>query len=710
MHKVALGFNLSTRNEEPTSMSGASQDSRGLVTPPNSQIMDISFDAARSLISPPPEETLRRHPVCIFIFLHENELSVYGLWQKNNSQANYSPDMPSRETSAKRKRRVTTILSSNDAALALSDALNRAANSSTLETTASTPNPKPRKLVRHHSKTTSTMSMESPTETYFHQIENLAIVTKSPKPSTKKLEINKSPRKQALMQSPHANNPDANYIPPVPIPSSVLSFSRRRRSTTPMPIPPYEPPTEQFTPPKEVLVTPIANVSSRSKKSTIRMKVTRPKLKVKTALPAIDLSKPVEPPSPSDDPLLLTGSDIIKKMREKKRKAKEIKEVTPKAKTPSSPPLSKDKAELARNDFFHNSNFVDSSEFIIGDDLTDKPIFDLSNESTDAGPGFNSDSDSDCEAAVGEFSGTGEYTGRFSVITVPTKADSSIDETEDRSGRWGTPRSPYPFRADKDGRNDRKDVEEEQTDEEEQLSEEGDGKDMEQPVISGGQLDVPDSETSFELQNSLQDSSVERHAEMGDSSTQQTSIDSVEESGPYSNGSEIAEDHFERLQDAGPGHMSDGEYLFSSEQVDVGFGGVHFNDDDSLLEPLDSSLNLPTVSDEQDLIMGTEESSFESELGVHSYGSDSSEVNADDDVTKDRDENDEEHSGDGNAGSMEQVDQEDVDVVPEADSLQMGEITGSPQEVSSRILSFYTTCQYSGNRTLNMTSHTFPHL
>jgi hypothetical protein len=688
MQNVAQGFNLSafsTGSKESASMSGARQNSRGLVTPPNSQIMDISFNAARSLISPPPEETLRRHPVRFLIFLHENELTVYYSSQKNNSQTNYSPDVPSRESSTKRKRRVTTTLSSNGAAFALADALNRAANSSTLENTEFTPNPKPRKLVRHHSKTTSTTDMESPTESCFHQIENLAISTKNPKFLTKKPEITKSPRKQALMQSPHANNSDADYIPPVPISSSVVSSFRRRRSTTPMPIPAYEPPTEQFTPPKEVIVTPIVNVSSRSRKSTARMKVTRPKLKVKTALPAIDLSKPVEPPSPSDDPLLLTGSDIIKKIWEKKTrkaKAKAIKEITPKAKAPSSP-LSKDKADLAWNDF-DKSNFVNSSEFVMCDSSTDKPIFDLSNENADSG--FNSDSDSDCEATVGARVGTGEYTGEFSMFTVPTKASSSTDETEDRSRGWGTPRSPYPFRASEDGRNNGKNVEEEETDEEEQrLSEEGDGENMAQPVVRGGQLDALDSEASFELQNSLQDSFVESRDEMDYPSTQQTSMDSADEAGPARKGSEKAEGLFECLQDAELGHTSNGEDLFSTEQMDIGSAGVHSNDEDSLLEPLDS-LSLPgPVSDEQNP-MRTDEPLSESESSVHSYGSDSSNTSADDDVTSDRDEDEE--SGDRNADSAaEQVDHEEnwsMDVL-ETDSLQMGEITVFPKEVSTRV-------------------------
>ncbi|KAF7761475.1 hypothetical protein Agabi119p4_9467 [Agaricus bisporus var. burnettii] len=84
--------------------------------------------------------------------------------------------------------------------------------------------------------------------------------------------------------------------------------SRRSRSATP--IPPYEPPTDIFTPPRQVFVSPTATVkvSKSSKRKSAKKKRTPTPVVVKLEMPDIDLTAPMPPPSPGDDPLLLTSS------------------------------------------------------------------------------------------------------------------------------------------------------------------------------------------------------------------------------------------------------------------------------------------------------------------------------------------------------------------------------------------------------------------
>ena len=102
---------------------------------------------------------------------------------------------------------------------------------------------------------------------------------------------------------------------------STAGSSRRSAIT----IIPYEPPTDVFTPPKEVFLTPMTNTMSKSSKrrksvlaspSSFKSAKARrknpPTLTIVTAVKQelpdhIDLTLPMPPPSPSDDPLLLSG-------------------------------------------------------------------------------------------------------------------------------------------------------------------------------------------------------------------------------------------------------------------------------------------------------------------------------------------------------------------------------------------------------------------
>ncbi|KAK7059613.1 hypothetical protein R3P38DRAFT_2597717 [Favolaschia claudopus] len=153
-----------------------------------------------------------------------------------------------------------------------------------------TPNPKPRKS---HRRRTSDLEQESPTRMNFG--------------------------------SPHPANPNADWVPP----------PRRSVSVTP-----YEPPTDVFTPPKEVFLAPTPSKKTTSKAkgkprstdgtkgkraatpsgsgsrqrtaTTLRVVVHSVK---KEPLPPIDLARPMTPPSPTDDPLLLLPSSSPIKAR-----------------------------------------------------------------------------------------------------------------------------------------------------------------------------------------------------------------------------------------------------------------------------------------------------------------------------------------------------------------------------------------------------------
>ncbi|KAJ7726035.1 hypothetical protein DFH07DRAFT_1001928 [Mycena maculata] len=175
-------------------------------TAPNSYKQQ-DVDAARMLISPPPEEELQH---------------VFGFPRTHNS-------------TQKRKRGGTP-------------------SKATVEVT---PNPKPRKATRR-------IPIESPTRTAF---------------------------------SP---NPAADYVP-----------RSARRSVTP-----YEPPSDVFTPPREVLL-PLSSTSksTKSKAKPTVVRATTPLrlvVSVKKELPPINLSTPMPPPSPTDDPLLLVNSSPIR--------------------------------------------------------------------------------------------------------------------------------------------------------------------------------------------------------------------------------------------------------------------------------------------------------------------------------------------------------------------------------------------------------------
>ncbi|KAI0659001.1 hypothetical protein C8Q70DRAFT_142702 [Cubamyces menziesii] len=261
-----------------------------------------------------------------------------------------------------------------------------------------------------------------------------------------------SPSKRALYLSPHHGNPNADYIAPLPA-ISRQSISARRRSATP--VPPYEPPRERFTPPREIVHTPPQAIQSPTKmsKSSKRKSVTSTKntkklvLVIKKEPPEVDLSAPPPPPSPTDDPLLLKGDELPPRQQKPHSSRIATPPSTHARDTPSiasSSPASPSREGGGGRLPDLNSSMDVSMRDVSYDSMDDSfsgpsaPLFDFNaQESSHAWDDVDSD-DSD------DFDQTGEYTGRFKVLTVPTKADPPSSCTRTRQEAWGHPISPFP--------------------------------------------------------------------------------------------------------------------------------------------------------------------------------------------------------------------------------------------------------------------------
>ncbi|KAK0244405.1 hypothetical protein EDD85DRAFT_807955 [Armillaria nabsnona] len=241
----------------------------------------------------------------------------------------------------------------------------------------STPNPKPRKQLR----------------------------SRTPSPSHIR-----SPYKTVLLQSPHANNPNADYIIPT-------AYSRRR-STTPVVVP-YEPPADVFSPPREVIVSPVIRTPRRRTKLAVT---------VKREPPVIDLSEPMPPPSPTDDPLLLTGPP--KEILPKRSTAKPRWSLPPSSpqQPTSSPP----------NEAPSSFQFEPPPDTSLDMDV-DEPFNNILFGDNFAGDGWSDSDDDDVE-----MQGQGDYTGKWKMKLVKTKNDPPSSATRTRMEHWGRPISPYP--------------------------------------------------------------------------------------------------------------------------------------------------------------------------------------------------------------------------------------------------------------------------
>ncbi|KAL0060873.1 hypothetical protein AAF712_012337 [Marasmius tenuissimus] len=326
-----------------------------------------------------------------------------------------------------------------------------------------TPNPKPRKQSKQ------AQSIASPTKSRYH-----------------------------LIESPHASNPNADFVPPSRLRGRMsdeseasTSTRRGRRSATPIVVPPYEPPKEVFTPPREITLTPSPSKPKRASRKSVR-KTLGIKLEPPSDMDAI-LKEPMPPASPTDDPLLLSDSmepeerpvtlppmDIVTATPRRPTRRAELEGSLP----PSSPPSPYSPVHEQHNqdnDLPISSSPVDGVDYFFPQDLpnvselqdmstSDDDDVDMDISLADAKgpiPSFVfpprgkvhtatnewSDEESDEELAaihlrsrgeeVGD--GEGEFTGKWRMWQVRTKCDPPSSATKSRMDSWGRPISPYPL-------------------------------------------------------------------------------------------------------------------------------------------------------------------------------------------------------------------------------------------------------------------------
>jgi hypothetical protein len=222
-------------------------------------------------------------------------------------------------------------------------------------------------------------------------------------------------------------------------------------------------------------MTPSISKSSKRKTnvklSTLKgkniLKVAIPAPSIKKELPNIDLSAPMPPPSPSDDPLLLSGpiltpsSTPTRPLREREQRSVAVgtsASITHKAAlelpSPSSFPVDAQVFDWACTDPERSTDFSMMDMDQEDADIHRLPLFVLNLEdlppSSDA-DGWSDSDDDDDEARYGdhrengeEVEGEGEYTGRWNTVKVRTKLDPPSSATRERMERWGRPITPFP--------------------------------------------------------------------------------------------------------------------------------------------------------------------------------------------------------------------------------------------------------------------------
>lgn len=228
----------------------------------------------------------------------------------------------------------------------------------------------------------------------------------------------KSKRKRAPVTPTKPSTADkAPQIPETTPNPKPRKQRHARRSATP--IPPYEPPTDIFSPPREIFMSPAPTKNASKRKGPVARQ-TRPRTKakelrvntnvrVKQEIPDdIDLLAPMPPPSPTDDPLLLSG---------------------PPESGSVSAPISVRETSLALVGEYNESVQT-------GGNTEDLPP---SSPVDGTWGGGWSDSD-DGEEREGE----GEYTGKWKMVNIRTMQDPPSSATRLRQERWGRPITPHP--------------------------------------------------------------------------------------------------------------------------------------------------------------------------------------------------------------------------------------------------------------------------
>ncbi|KAJ7201638.1 hypothetical protein GGX14DRAFT_464486 [Mycena pura] len=326
-----------------------------------------------------------------------------------------------------------------------------------------TPNPKPRKS--HRRRQSQVQDADSPTRSAF----------------------------------PRVRNPNADWLPQ----------SSSRRSLTP-----YEPPLDIFIPPREVVLqTPVQK--PRAPPATKRTKQATPQLRARTAtplrvvvqsvkkeLPPIDLTRPMTPPSPTDDPLLLVASSSPIKRNRPSVISKDDEHCNINPAGSSSDPafvpfdwtvgINVDSQGAFCHKIYYSAAHVSCADYTTSDsmDLDPPESFDGPLPLQGNAPGWDSDDDDDIAADEGELPAashlstrieplqptclslpspaffpsispasiplpttpprirrTSSATGPYSTLLFPTKLDPPTPSTKARAEAWGVWGSPYPGRG-----------------------------------------------------------------------------------------------------------------------------------------------------------------------------------------------------------------------------------------------------------------------
>ena len=149
---------------------------------------------------------------------------------------------------------------------------------------------------------------------------------------------------------------------------------------------------------------------------------------IKKEPPEIDLSRP-PPPSPTDDPILLHA-----RLRTPRPSfpthAREtpVLESTPPEPGKQTSPLNRSALDFPLPGI--PSDVEDNEDL----DVPEPPVFNLAGAGDDPWSSSNE----------GQSEQEGEYTGKFRVVRVPTKADPPTSATRERIEQWGRPLSPFP--------------------------------------------------------------------------------------------------------------------------------------------------------------------------------------------------------------------------------------------------------------------------
>ncbi|KAH9958013.1 hypothetical protein BC827DRAFT_1221608 [Russula dissimulans] len=377
----------------------------GLLTPQASQTA-LDSDAAKSLISPPPEDSARAGT---------SRQSSQSSWTRAGSEPTSSLRYVANiGSSSKRKRPSFPSLTLHE--IDVSSRLHRAAEEGHSF--------KPRKQTRR-SRVESDVEDDAGSDG--HSSPNVFPVARKQRQShapppeiinpdhirrsrTPTISPTKSPRSLALLGSPHAGNDRADFIPPVP--SHTLHT------------------------PREVFVS-----SPRVSKSSKRKKTKTFKVTIKKEPPEIDLSC-LPPPSPTDDPILLHGRPprprppVPTNARETP-----LLESTPPGLGKQLSPINRCALDFPLPGIPSDIDDHEDSSF------PEQPVFNFATNGEDS---FTSSDGGDSEQE-------GEYTGKFRELHVPTKADPPTSATRERIEKWGRPISPFPHKADTIPETDRSD-------------------------------------------------------------------------------------------------------------------------------------------------------------------------------------------------------------------------------------------------------------